>query len=229
VKPERPSLPLVIAALARAGVPITPLPSPSARWGRWTLQALAAGVVATVLLRLRPDAAARLHDPFFMMTALVTLGLALTAAAGAFALSVPGARGRVARWLPLLPAIAWAALLSTRLAATGAPLARLAATPFHPVCVLLILSVSAVPGVLLFGMLRRAAPLSVLWTGALAALASLALGALGTQFVCTVDAPAHHLVWHVLPVAVLTCGGLALGARLFAWRDTAAGIMRGLR
>jgi hypothetical protein len=52
-------------------------------------------------------------------------------------------------------------------------------------------------------MLRRAAPLARVWTCALAGLASLALGALGTQFVCTDDSAAHHLLWHVLPLVLL--------------------------
>ncbi len=219
MKPERSPLPLVIAQLARDAAPVTPLPSPLARWCLWALTAMAAAATVTVLLGVRPDIAARVRDARFVVAALLTCALALTAAAGAFVLSVPGAAGgRIVRVVPLMPAIAWAALLWTRLTAIGDPVAHIVATPWHPVCVQLILSVGALPGVWLFAMLRRAAPLQAQWTGALAALAALALGALGTQFVCPIDAPGHQLLWHVGPVIALTMVGLVLGARVFDWR-----------
>jgi hypothetical protein len=233
VKRERPPLPLVIAQLARDAAPVEPLPSPLARWCAWTLSAIVAGVIVTILLgflpRLRPVVAAPVHDPRFVLAALATGGLALLAAGAAFALSVPGAaRGRFVRIVPWLAAIAWAAVLRTRLVAIGDPVAQIVTTPWHPVCVLLILTISALPGFWLFLMLRRAAPLQSLWTGALAALGTLALGALGTQFVCPIDAPAHHLVWHFSPVIVLSALGLVLGARVFDWRRRGAGTFRRL-
>lgn len=228
--PERSPLPLVIARLARDARPVAPLPSPSARWITWTLGAAVAAAIVTMLLGLRHDVTARLHDARFVAAAAVTFALALTAAAGAFVLSVPGAGARrVVRVVPLLAALAWGTLLWLRLSAAGAPVTQLAATPWHPVCVLLILSIGTLPGIWLFAMLRRAAPLQPLWTGALAALASLALGALGTQFVCPIDAPGHQLLWHFTPVVLITFIGLALGARLFDWRRLATGTFRGLR
>jgi hypothetical protein len=230
VKPERPPLALVIARLARDARPVAPLPSPSARWITWALKAAAAAAIVTILLGLRHDVVARLRDPRFIVAALVTLAVALSAAAGAFVLSVPGAGSRrVVRAVPLLAASAWAALLWLRLSTAGEPVTQLAATPWHPACVLLILSVGTLPGIWLFAMLRRAAPLQPLWTGALAALASLAFGALGTQFVCPIDAPGHQLLWHFTPVVLITFVGLALGARLFDWRRLATGTFRGLR
>ncbi len=220
MNPERPPLPFVIARLARDAAPVTPLPSPFVRWSVWTLTAIVSGTIITILLgllpRLRPVVDAPVRDPGFLLAALVTGGLALAAAGGAFVLSVPGAmRDRIARVVPLLAAIAWAALLWMRLVTIGDPLPQIAATPWHPVCIFLILSVSALPGASLFVMLRRAAPLRMRWTGALAALAVLAIGALGTQFVCPINAPAHQLVWHFVPVIVLMSAGLVLGARVF--------------
>ena len=48
-------------------------------------------------------------------------------------------------------------------------------------------------------------------------LASLAVGALGTQFMCTNDAAAHHLLWHFTPVLLLTMASIAVGSSLFGW------------
>jgi len=84
----------------------------------------------------------------------------------------------------------------------------------------LILTISALPGIWLFDMLRRAAPLEARYTGVFAALGALACGALGTQFVCPIDAPGRQLLWHFVPVIVLASLGLAMGARLSRWRRT---------
>jgi hypothetical protein len=211
VKPERAPLSDVIARLARDASPVTPLPSPLVRWGIWTLKATIAAALVTILVGVRHDLALHLRDSHFLLAAAVTAILALAAAADAFLLSVPGVSpGRVARAIPLLALIAWGILLWTRMVAIGDPIAEIAATPRHPVCVLLILMISAIPGISLFGMLRRAAPLEVRWTGVCAALGALACGALGTQFVCTIDAPGHQLLWHFVPVIVLTFAGLAI-------------------
>jgi hypothetical protein len=229
VKPERPPLPLLIAQLARDGTPVTPLPSPFVRWCMWTLVAVVAAAIVASLIGLRPALALYLRNSRFLIAAIVTGAVALTAAGGAFVLSVPGAsRDRVARAVPLLAIVAWGVLLWTRLREIGDPVAQIVATPWHPVCVALILSISALPGIWLFGMLRRAAPLHTMWTGMLAALATVALGALGTQFVCPIDAPAHQLVWHFTPVVVLTLPGIVLGARIFTWRRHSAGTFRRL-
>jgi hypothetical protein len=225
VKPERAPLPLVIARLARDGVPVTPLPSPLARWWAWTLRAAATAAVVTIMLGVRPDLALRLREARFLLAATFTGMLALTAAGHAFMLSVPGASPRrVVRVLPLIAAIAWGTLLWIRMTMLGDPIAEIVATPRHPVCIVLILTISALPGIWLFDMLRRAAPLETRWTGVLAALGALACGALGTQFVCPIDAPGHQLLWHFVPVIVLTSMGLAIGARLSRWRrPTTAG------
>jgi hypothetical protein len=216
VKPERSPLPDVIARLARDGTPVTPLPSPFARWGAWTLTATVVAAIVTILLGLRFDLALRVHEAPFILAAVATGILALTAAYGAFVLSVPGApHDRVVRVVPLIAAIAWAAVLWSWMTAIGDPVAEIVATPSQPACVLLILSISALPGIWLFDRLRRAAPLALRWTGLLAALGALALGALGTQFVCHINTPGHQLLWHFIPVIVLSFAGLAIGAGTF--------------
>lgn len=232
---DRPQLPRLIAQLARDATPVTPLPSPAIRCGAWLLSATAAAAIVTIVLGLRPHVGAHLQDTRFVAAAIATFGLAVAAAASAFVISVPGNGDRPGiRALPLLAVLPWATLLWWRLTAAASadgiePIALLAATRWHPVCVLLILTIAALPGIALFTMLRRAAPLHAWWTGALAALASLALGGVGTQFVCPIDAPGHQLLWHFTPVVLLTFTGLFLGARFFDWRRLATGTIRGPR
>jgi hypothetical protein len=230
VKPEPAPLPLLIARLARDGAPVAPLPSPLARWSRWTLKAAAAAAIVTLLLGVRPNLGVQVHEARFVLAAIFTASLALAAAARAFRLSVPGAsHSRVARLMPLIAILAWAALLWIRMVAIGSPMTEIAATPPHPVCILLIVAIGVGPGVWLFDMLRRAAPLEARRTAMFAALGAFACGALGTQFICPIDAPGHLLLWHFLPVLALASVGRVFGARLLRWRRaTSAGILRDL-
>ncbi len=219
MKPERAPLPLVIARLARDAAPITPLPSPLARWGLWTLTSALAAAIVTIIVGVRPDLAARAHETRFVFSATFTGLLALPAAGNAFMLSVPGlSQRRIVRMVPLIAAIGWGTLLWLRMAAIGNPFVEIATTPRHPSCVVLILLISALPGIWLFEMLRRAAPLQARWAAVFAALGALACGALGTQFICPIDSPGHQLLWHFVPVVVLTFVGLALASRLSRWR-----------
>jgi hypothetical protein len=67
-----------------------------------------------------------------------------------------------------------------------------------------------VPAALLVMMLRRAAPLQPRQAGSLAVLAGVALGVVGTQFVCPDDSAAHHIMWHAAPVLMFAAMSLAL-------------------
>jgi len=60
-------------------------------------------------------------------------------------------------------------------------------------------------------MLRKAAPLNLEKTGMLSVLSVGALGAFGTQFICTIDSPLHFLLWHFIPVLIIGLLGVFLG------------------
>ena len=94
---------------------------------------------------------------------------------------------------------------------SGAPVERVLGWPFHWACFIEIMALSVVPWCALFAMLQRAAPLRRAWSGALATLSAVALGAVATQFICPLDDPAHQLVGHVFPVVVLSMLGAVAG------------------
>jgi hypothetical protein len=73
--------------------------------------------------------------------------------------------------------------------------ARRIESPFHLLCLIEI-----------------AAPLQRAWSGALAALAAVAISAAATQFPCPLDDPAHQLFGHLLPVVVLSMLGAIVGS-----------------
>ena len=127
--------------------------------------------------------------------------------------SVPGAeRSASQHWLPIGAGVMWAGLLIGALLDGDAPISRLTAFPFHAACAIEIAGLSIVPGLLLFFMVRRAAPLRLGWSATLAALASVALAATATQIICPIDDPAHHLVAHFGPAVLMVAFGGAFAA-----------------
>ena len=218
MKSERPDLPLTIARLVRSATPVTPLEPPSVRLARWAISSTALVLPSVVILGVRSDVAAQMMNGWFIARATATLAIGVTAAIVAFFMSVPGVEpSRPARAVPLAACLAWAVMLVGTIAATRSPLDVLLQVTPHPSCVLLVVATALLPGATLVRMLRDAAPLQARWTGGFAGLASLALGALGTQFVCTNDAAAHHLLWHLTPVVLLTLTSAAVGSSVLGW------------
>jgi hypothetical protein len=166
----------------------------------------------------RKDALLAIHQSTFAGIAVATMLTAVLAAAAAFVLSVPGAeRSPIPRAMPLAAGSVWVLLLAVSLTTGGDPVRRLLALPFHSLCLIEIAGLGVVPGWALFAMLRRAAPLRRAWSAAFATLAAVALGAAATQFLCPIDDPAHQVVGHLLPVALLACWGALAGRRSLDW------------
>jgi hypothetical protein len=171
--------------------------------------------VSVAILGARADVAAQMMNGWFVARATATLAIVVAAALVAFLMSVPGVEpSRLVRALPLAAGLIWAVMLVGTIAATRSPLALLLQVTPHPSCVLLIAATALSPGVMLVRMLRHASPLQAAWTAGFAGLASLGVGALGAQFVCTNDAAAHHLLWHFTPVVLLTVASIAVGSSL---------------
>jgi hypothetical protein len=169
--------------------------------------------LSVVVLGVRDDVAAQMVNGWFVARASATLAIAVAAAIVALFMSVPGLEPSLrVQALPLSACLVWAAMLVAAIGAGGSPLDLLLHATPHPSCAFLVAATALPPGILLVCMLRHAAPLQARSTGGLAALASLALGALGTQFVCTNDAAAHHLLWHLTPVVLLALASSSAGA-----------------
>jgi hypothetical protein len=130
----------------------------------------------------------------------------------AFLTTVPGLEPSLRRRiLSLSGGIGWAVLLLWAAATAISPAGSLAMTP-HPRCVIVMITIALPSALLLLHLLRDGMPLQPRATASFAAVASLALGAIGSQFVCGVDAASHHLLWHFIPLALLACGASPIGA-----------------
>ena len=208
----------LIVQLARAAGPVRPLARPSVRMARWAAAALPFAALCVIAIGARVDLPTALHQPTFTVLAAVTLLTGLAAAASSLALGVPGSdRSPLLRVLPLLLGATWTVALLVLVFKGGNPVRRMLALPIHLTCVIEIAGIGLVPSWALFAMLRRAAPLRLAWSAALATLAGVGLGAAVTQFICPLDDPAHQLVGHVLPAATLFLGGASAAGRSLDW------------
>jgi hypothetical protein len=207
----------LIVDLARSLERVEPLPRPAVRTVRWAAVSLAIAAVGVIAIGPRDDIATVVRQPVFAALAALTLVTAISSVAMAFVLGIPGAERRWQRVLPLSAAIGWAGLLFASLVAGGAPVARVLALPVHVGCILQIAALSVLPAVAVFDMLRRAAPLQVAWSAGFAALGALSIGAVGTQILCPLDDPAHHLVGHFIPMIIMAAGVVLAARRSLVW------------
>lgn len=208
----------LIRQLAADAMPVTPLPPIARRVGTWLAIAVLSAVIVVLLLGVRRQLGDSVDRANFIFEALLLIVTGVSAGSAALVVSVPGAqRSGVVRWGPIVAGIAcvtWAAGELAFAAATGAPTGRLA---FAWHCVARTLSVAAIPGLLLFVMVRRAAPTHGAWAGLLAILATTSFGVFGANLICPNDRPLHLLLWHFLPLIGFAAAGAALGAWLLRW------------
>ena len=202
--------------------PVDRVRSPALRLAGWALFSTAVIVTGLSIYGVRPDLASVMRDNAFLLQSLVIVVFTLLSAYGAFVLSVPGSEE--IRTLRVLPVLAGFVLLGLALY-SDLPNVK----PGYDViwggqCSIVIVGVGAVPGLLLFWIASRSAPLRVGWVGALAAMGSAGAICAGMQFICHDKPPLHFLIWHLLPVAISGFVGIRLGHRAFRWWNQRAGV-----
>lgn len=84
-------------------------------------------------------------------------------------------------------------------------------------CTITIASTSALPSILMFGLIRRGANVTPLRAGSLAVLTAFAIGCLTLRLNEVNDSLAHLLTWHYLPTLVFAMLGAILGRFLLRW------------
>ena len=169
------------------------------------------------VLGIRPDLVEQLTSFSFLIQIVLSGATAVLSASSAFALSVPGAeRGRFTRLVPLAVLVLW----------VGWMLYRMVSFVSDPAIWIMVVSeysleeigtglaLASVPGVALFLMVRRAAPLRPLWAGAFSLIAAGSLASMGGQLTCTSPCPIHAVVLHLTPMIAVGLLGVVAGALL---------------
>ncbi len=206
----------LIQTLARDAY-VQRLPHPGWRAMIWLAisTAYVAGFVA--VMGLRPDIAAKLAEPSFLVEIGAAYMTSMMAAAAAFCAGCPG-RPLWERFAPLPFLVLWLASLGegcwrdwVRSGSDGLTLQP------DLLCFSMILAVSIVPTLVIFIMIRRAAPIAPVTTTALATLAAAALAAAALRLFHEQDASIMILVWQFGSVAVLAGLGALFGQYLLRW------------
>ena len=193
--------------------PVRRLRGPGQRALRWGVLALVCVFVGTCALGLRGDLPGKLHQRSYLLQNASLLLLFVLSALSAFRLSVPGlGQSMVTRGLPALGLLVWIGLLAFGWAhAPSAVLPWAAFWRSGVPCVARMGCLALVPGLALFFMLRRAAPVRAGWAGLWSLVSASSLAIVGTQWVCPKDDPLHVIVWHLGPVLVAGLVGIGLG------------------
>lgn len=178
----------------------------------------AAFAVFAGVLGPRPDIAAALHQPRFVFKFVVTLSLAVSAAALMMRLSRPGARSQAlgfALWTgPVLLGLAVAVELATVPASQWS--GRLVGANART-CLVSIPLIAAPMLVAALVALRRGAPTRPSIAGAVAGLAAGGFGAALYAAHCPDDSPLFLMAWYVPAIAIVTAAGALAGRRLLRW------------
>lgn len=201
----------LIGALSAELRPVRPLDPPFARAARFLAVAFAFLLAIALYYGPKPLFLARLDDPMFVIPWLASIATGVAATIAVFHLAVPGAP-RWVFWLPAAPLCVWLATLGAgcfeELIAHGT--AHLG-TSWH--CMQVIAQTSLPLGLVLGWMLRRAAPLAPVATGALAALAVSAFASATLETFHSLQTATMILLWHGTTVALVAGIGAAWGKR----------------
>ena len=191
--------------------PVSPIGHPLVRFLRWALAAAVLTAAGVVVIRPFGSDWNSLLTPVAITAAVSMFVVFLLSSLAAFFFAVPDSRN--ATFGMILIAVVIVLFCSICFA-----LSFIEPADSNPglICVFRIVGLSIAPGVLLFYMLKRAAPMSSGLVGLLAALSSFALAEIGVQFLCHKTFASHIIVWHILPVLVLSLVGILVGRALFA-------------
>jgi hypothetical protein len=199
--------------------PTKRLSSPFVRFLYWFIPTLICIGLGIYFLGIREDLQFIRKQSFFQLETLSLFVIGVISALGAFLFSVPGEeKTKAQKWFILLPSLIWPLILSERLLALVFTTGEV---PFHVPhglsCIRDIFILGLLPGILLFYLVNKAAPLKFELAGWLTALSAASLGAFGLQFTCVQDHPFHVFLWHILPVFALAGVGICLGKKFLKW------------
>ena len=209
--------PDLIEALAANVAPVRRLRPPLARAAFWLSVAAAILVLLAVSHGARPDLPQRLQEPIFVAGMTASLLTGVLAAIATFLVSLPD-RSRGWLLLPLPALVIWISTIGygcltdwVDIDANGLRIGEAAR------CFATLVLTSVPLSLLMFVMLRHAAPLRPTPVALIGSLAVAAMTASALSLFHAFDASAMILMWNLGSVALLVGLGAFLGRKLFSW------------
>lgn len=200
-----------ISQLAAGGAH-KPMPRPLAVAGKWLGLLAVYFVVVTFFSGFRPDIAVKWTQPLYLMELTGMFATAVTAAIAASFLALPdiGQRPWI-RFVPFVPLIILAGWLLHGITAGNAmPLIECIKMQRYQ-CIWLLMLFSILPGIFMFVTIQKAAPTRCCWAGSMAGLSVSSFGYILLRLISVSDDPTLLLVWHFIPVMLVTIIGMVAG------------------
>lgn len=185
----------------------------------WALVCVVSMVVLLGLFGVRSDIASQLHDPWFVLELFLNVALVLVAGLGAIAGGYPG-RARRPEMSALLVMLFFAYGMVVLCSQLEQPMLWQDVVDSAPQglrCLICIVTFAAGPAAYLFWRLRRLASVRPGYAGASAMLMAMAQGCLGILLEAQGITPAGVVLWHYLPLFLMTLVGYSLGQKIFRW------------
>lgn len=205
---------------------VTRLSPPLVRLARWLALGIPYVALVVLVMSPRPDLAAKLADPGYVVEQLAALATGLAAGFAAFASVVP-AYDRRWLFLPLVPFAVWFGSLGLGCLQSWIQIGP-AGLSIQPdwFCFPAIVLVGMVPAITMALMVRRGAPLTPHLTTALGGLAAAGIGNFGLRLFHPEDASIMVLVWQMGTVFILTALAGWAGRLLLDWKTLTESIRR---
>lgn len=192
--------------------PVKPIASPIFLFVLWSLAAIVFITLVVGFTGIRPDILAALTRPTFVLRLVFMLGIVLASVFLAFRLSIPAERRPFVEFAPMIAVSAWLLFFAYLFLVSNGT-----SKTYVYACVRNVLAFSVPTGLLLYFMLKKAAPMRSGIVGMMAALGSAALASLGTQLICRNEGPLHIFVSHFIPILAACLVGVFLGRWIFRW------------
>jgi hypothetical protein len=209
--------PELIETLAANATPVRRLRPPLARAALWVSVAALVLILIALSHGARPDLAQRVQEPTFVVSIAASLLTGVLAAIASFLISLPD-RSRFWSVLPLPALIVWMSTIGygclTDWVAVDAGSVHLGEAAR---CFATLVLTSAPLSLLMFAMVRHAAPLRPMPVAMTGSLAVAAMASSALSLFHAFDASVMILVWNVGSAALLVALGALLGARMLSW------------
>lgn len=195
-----------------------PLPHPIKQILFWTLGAFIYLAAFCLFLGFRGDIAVKLAEPLYIAELIFMSLAALSAACAAVYLSRPDC-GQMP-WVKYIPfgfIILWSVAAFLGFENFGGLQIVDIANQYNIDCPLTIFLFSLPPGIAMFLLVRKGAPMQLYWAGIMAALSVTAFAYVGMRLVEMNDNPAHLIFWHALPVMIMSIAGMLAGKYTLRW------------
>lgn len=208
------SLETLISQLSEKGRPVRYVPFARV-CAEWLLVTAISFGVLTVIYGLRADLALRLSEPLFVAELLMNFSLVIAAGVTATAAAYPDRAGITGwRYLFIVPLLLYAVVFAA--AASDTP--DLAGAVFHKHgfhCLLCIVIFAIIPAAWMLFRLRRLMVVKPMQAAGFSLIMALATGGLGIRVVDAEPLSVGLLIWHYLPMLILSGLGLLLGRKIF--------------